>query len=176
MLRPLLSWLTFPGVIVHEFAHAWACRKLGIRVEKVRYLRFGNPMGYVLHERPTSARAHILVATAPFFMSSLFALLAGGISCLGLSSALPPDVRDGLFCLMLWLGFSSALHAFPSSGDMGALHEDLSRPEFGFFAKALLLPVIGILGIVSWGRRYYLDVFYALALVALPPTLLLALG
>lgn len=48
----LISLLTFPGVIIHEWAHKKFCEWLGILVHKVVYFRFGNPAGYVLHEPP----------------------------------------------------------------------------------------------------------------------------
>lgn len=173
LIRLLLSYLTFPGIIAHEFAHAWACRKMGIHVEHVCYLRFGNPMGYVLHERPASAIQHILVATAPFFVSSILALAISFAACLFAISAFPPETRDMITLLAVWLSFSTALHAFPSSGDADALWEDVKNPEIGFLAKAVLIPVVGLLRLVQLGFRYFLDVLFALTMVGLPPALLL---
>lgn len=173
MVRLLLSYLTFPGIIAHEFAHAWACRKMGIHVERVCYLRFGNPMGYVLHERPASAIRHIVVATAPFFVSSLLALALSFTACLFSTSAFPPETRDILTFLAAWLSFSLALHAFPSNGDADALWEDVRDPGIGFLAKAALVPVVGLLRLIQLGPRCFLDVLFALTMVGLPPVLLL---
>lgn len=173
MVRLFLSYATFPGIIAHEFAHAWACRKMGIHIERICYLRFGNPMGYVLHERPASAIQHILVATAPFFVSSILALSISFAACLFNRSSLPPETRDMVTLLAVWLSFSTALHAFPSSGDADALWKEARNPEIGFLAKTMLVPVIGLLRLIQLGPRCFLDVLFALAMVGLPPALLL---
>lgn len=173
MLRLLLSYLTFPGIIAHEFAHAWACRRLGIRVEKVCYLRFGNPLGYVLHERPPSALQHIMVAVAPFFLSTLLALIFSFSACLLIVSGAAPEIRDSGTLLAAWCSFSLALHAFPSSGDADALWADVKNPQIGILAKLLLLPVVGIIRLAQRGTRYWLDILFALTIVGLPPVLLL---
>jgi hypothetical protein len=175
VLRLFLSYLTFPGIIAHEFAHAWACRKMGIHVERVCYLRFGNPMGYVLHEQPSSTTQHILVATAPFFISSILALSISFVACLFNTFALPPETRDMVTLLAVWLSFSTALHAFPSSGDADALWEDVRNPGIGFLAKTVLVPVVGLLRLIQLGPRCFLDILFALAVVGLPPVLLLIL-
>jgi hypothetical protein len=173
MLRLLLSYLTFPGIIVHEFAHAWACRKLGIHVERVCYLRFGNPMGYVLHERPAHAFQHILVATAPFFVSSALALSASFTACLFSRSHLPPETREAFSLLAVWLSFSMALHSFPSSGDANALWDDVMSPVISFTAKTALVPVVGLLRLIHLGNRCCLDILFAMFLVGVPPAVLL---
>lgn len=172
--RRLLTYLTFPGIIAHEFAHAWACRRLGIRVEKVCYLRFGNPPGYVLHERPSSALLHIMVAVAPFFVSSLLALAASLAACLLTASQLPPETRAAVALLAVWCSFSLALHAFPSPGDADALWDEVKCPQISLFSKILLIPVVGVIRLAHLGTRYWLDILYALTIVVLPPVLLLA--
>lgn len=175
MFRTILSYLTFPGVIVHEFGHAWACRRLGIHVEKVCYLRFGNPMGYVRHERPSSTLLYIMAAIAPLFVSTLLAVLISFSACLLASCRLPPETRDTASLLAVWLSFSIALHAFPSSGDADALWQDVKDPEISLVPKALLVPVVGVIRLIQLGTCYLLDVLFALVIIALPPSLLLVL-
>ena len=173
MIRHVLSYLTFPGVVAHEFAHAWACRRMGIRIHKVCYLRLGNPLGYVLHDAPAHAAQHILVAVAPFFVSTVLALAASLSACVLARSAAFPEVRDAVSLMAAWLGFSCALHAFPSSGDGDSLWQDVKNPTVGLFAKLLLVPVVGVIRLGQAGTRLWLDVLFALCVVALPPTLLL---
>lgn len=172
-MRRILTYLTFPGIVAHEFAHAWACRRLGIRVHKVCYLRLGNPMGYVLHEAPVYAIQHTLVAVAPFFVSTLFALLFSLAGCLLARSPLFSETRDVLALMALWLGFSCALHAFPSGGDADSLWQDVASPDVGLFAKLLLAPAVGVIRLAQAGTRLWLDVLFALCVVALPPAVLL---
>jgi hypothetical protein len=174
-VRRIVSYITFPGIVAHEFAHAWACKRLGIRVHQVCYLRFGNPMGYVLHEQPTYAVQHILVAVAPFFVSTVLALAASLTACLLAGSPLFPETRDTATVAAAWLSFSLALHAFPSGGDSDALMADVRSPEIGILAKGLLLPAVGMIRLGQLGARLWLDALFALCVVALPPALLLVM-
>jgi len=48
---PVIAFLTFPGVIVHEAAHLFFCKLFKLQVYDVCFLRFGNPAGYVIHEK-----------------------------------------------------------------------------------------------------------------------------
>lgn len=176
MLRPLLCCLTFPGVVAHEFAHAWACRRLGIRVERVCYLRLGNPPGYVLHALPESPLQQALVCTAPFFLSSLLALTASLSACLIGSCQLPGETRHTAALLALWLGFSAGVHAFPSTADADALRHSLAGRRSSLPLRAALTPVVWLMRLARLGTRFWLDVPFALALVGLPPALLIMIG
>ena len=175
MLRRIVAYITFPGIVAHEFAHAWACRKLGIRVHKVCYLRLGNPMGYVLHEQPVYAFQHIMVAVAPFFVSTTLALVINLAACLLSYSTAYPEIRAAAALGMIWVSFSCALHSFPSSGDADALWNDVRNSDVSFFAKLLLAPVVGLIRLAQIGARLWLDVLFALAVVALPPFALLVI-
>ena len=173
--RLIVSLLTFPGVMLHEYAHAWACRRLGIRVLKVCYLRLGNPLGYVLHEQPASAVQHILVAVAPFFVSTATALAVSLLASLCAASPAAAEFRDLVALSGAWLGFSLALHAFPSNGDGDALWQDVASPGMGLCAKLLLAPVVGLIRLGQAGAVVWLHVLFAVAVVALPPLALVAI-
>ena len=173
-MRLLLAWLTFPGVILHEFGHAWACRQLGIRIIKVCYLRFGNPLGYVLHEQPQSAIQHIMVAVAPFFVSSCVALAVGTTGTLLVYFQTTGAAIDIAIPALAWLGFSFALHSFPSGGDADALWSDVTSNNVGFLSKLLLIPAVGLIRMAQLGSRFWLDVLFAILLTAIPPLLLAA--
>ena len=174
MLRLMLAYLTFPGVVVHEFAHAWACRRMGIRIIKVCYLRLGNPLGYVLHERPNYALQHILVAVAPFFVSTAIALAVSLAASVFFTSHALEDAQDMVMPLGMWLGFSIALHAFPSSGDADSLWNEVKSPDVGLIAKLVLVPVVGLIRLAGIGSRVWLDVLFAVTVVALPPLIVMA--
>jgi Putative zincin peptidase len=169
VLRLALAYLTFPGVVVHEFAHAWACHRLGIAVRKVCYLRLGNPLGYVLHERPAYAIQHILVAVAPFFVSTAIALAISLAATLFVASHALEEFQEIVVAFSMWLGFSIALHAFPSSGDADSLWHEVTSPDVGVFAKLVLVPVVGMIRLAGIGSRVWLDVLFAILIVALPP-------
>lgn len=166
-------YITFPGVIAHEFAHAWACRRLDIRVHKVCYLRLGNPMGYVLHDPPEYAFQHIIVAVAPFFVSTLIALALSLAACGFARAQAFPEVRDSVALAALWVSFACALHAFPSGGDADSLWDDVRSSGISLFGKLLLVPAVGIIRLAQAGTLLWLDVLFALAVVAVPPAVLL---
>jgi Putative zincin peptidase len=173
--RLIVSLLAFPGVVLHEYAHAWACRRLGIRVLKVCYLRLGNPLGYVLHEQPAYAVQHILVAVAPFFVSTVAALAVSLLASIFVTSPAAPELQDLTALVGAWLSFSFALHAFPSSGDGDALWQDVTSPDVSFFAKLLLAPVAGLIRLGQADAAIWLHALFAMAVVALPPVMLVAI-
>jgi hypothetical protein len=173
-VRLFLSLLTFPGIVLHECGHAWACRQLGIRVIKVCYLRFGNPLGYVHHEQPKSAIQHILVATAPFFVSTSAAFAASMMGTLLVYFQTTGALADFAVPVFAWLGFSFALHAFPSSGDADSLWQDVTGGSFGFLSKTVLVPVVGLIRMSQYGSLFWLDALFAVLVIAIPPLLLAA--
>jgi hypothetical protein len=173
--RLIVSLLTFPGIVLHEYAHAWACRRLGIRVLKVCYLRLGNPLGYVLHEQPQYAVQHIMVAVAPFFVSTASALAVSLSASLLTVSPAAAEFRDLAVLVGAWLSFSMALHAFPSSGDGDALWQDVASPGISFFAKLLLAPVVGLIRLSQAGSAVWFHALFAVCVVALPPVVLVSI-
>ena len=164
----ILSYLTFPGVIVHEFAHAWACRRMGVRVIKICYLRLGNPLGYVLHGRPATALQHIVIATAPFFVATFLSLIISCTAGVLFVSHAAIDYQDAILALSLWLSFSVALHAFPSSGDADSLWSDMNSSHVSLACKLLLVPVGGLIRLAGFGRHFRFDVIFAAVVMAAP--------
>lgn len=171
MLRLVLAYLTFPGVPVHEFAHAWACRRIGIRVVKVCYLRLGNPLGYVMHERPQYALQHIMVAVAPIFVSTAVAMVVSLAAAVMIAGRILPEYHYVVLPLLLWLSFSVAMHSFPSSGDADALWNEVRSSRVGCLAKLMLVPAVGMIRLAGIGSRVWLDMLYSVIIVALPPLL-----
>ena len=167
MIRYLLSYVTFPGVIVHEFAHAWACRLMGVRVIKVCYLRLGNPPGYVLHGRPATALQHIVIATAPVFVSTIMSLIISSAAGV-FSASQAADYHGALLVLTLWVCFSVALHALPSGGDADSLWSDVKNPQVSLPAKLLLVPVVNLIRLAGLGRHFWFDVLFAAVVTATP--------
>ena len=60
----VISIATFPGVIVHEFAHQLFCRLAKVAIFEVCYFRIGNPSGYVTHEIPKKTYQNVLILLA----------------------------------------------------------------------------------------------------------------
>ncbi len=129
----MFYFLTFPGVIIHEWAHKIFCQLSGLKVVKAVYFRFGNPSGYVIHEAPHNYFQSFFVATGPIIFNSILSV--------GFSYAIfwltPGSYWRFIF---LWLAFSIAAHAFPSEQDLsGASADGLDYLKRG----SSLWPIIG---------------------------------
>lgn len=166
MLRGILS---FPGVIVHELAHAVACRLCGVRVVKVCYFRLGNPAGYVLHEAPRAAWQHVLIGVGPFFLNTLLAA-AIGVYCLtdGQRALSPRQLA------LYWLGITIAMHAFPSTGDARGIWQRAWSRGTPWLVRLLATPLVGLIYLLALGTAFWLDLLYAAAVTLLAPHWLLA--
>ena len=176
-----LFWLgshlfVVPGVVVHEFAHAAACRLVGVRVLEVVYFRFGDPPGYVRHEQPRRYRAAFVVSVAPFLVNTGVAVAAflglaalvetGGIASVGdVRTASKETLAAG--ALLAWLGLSVGMHAFPSTGDATQLWTR-SRLEWRRSPLVLLgLPVVAVIYVANLLSWLWADALYAIGLLLL---------
>ena len=110
----LVSYLTFPGVIVHEAAHMLFCRLRGLAVLDVCFFRVGNPAGYVIHEETENFTTAFLVSVGPLIVNSILCV----VFCF--PAFVPVRVfgrPDPISYVLLWLGISIGMHAFPSTHD-----------------------------------------------------------
>ena len=148
----LIYILTFPGVIIHEFAHQIFCYFSNVKVHKVCYFRFGNPAGYVVHEVPNSYIKMLLIDVGPLFVNTLISMIAFYFVILEFN------------LILIWLGFSIGAHSFPSSGDADALWKYTKR----FIRKNPLIlfgiPIILLIRVVNELRIFYLDLAYPIFL------------
>jgi len=167
----VIAVLTFPGVIAHEAAHLFFCRLFGLGVFEVRYFRLANPAGYVVHQQPTTFRAAFFVGIAPFLVNSLLCFLF----CL--PAVLPVvelELRDPLAYFFAWLGVSIGMHAFPSDQDLANVWR-LAGPAARRREPLALLsyPLVALLRVADFGRRFWLDYLWGLAIGIFGPLLLL---
>jgi hypothetical protein len=164
----LITWVTFPGVIVHELAHQLFCIWTRTRVVKVCYFRFGNPAGYVIHEVPNSTWHHILIGIGPLFVNTLLGLT------LGLLIESHPWTYDENAVRIggLWLAVSVAMHSFPSTGDARSIWHALWRRKSPFLAKLLGTPLVVIIYAGAVGSVFWLDALYGFGVAVELPKLL----
>ncbi|OIB58549.1 DUF3267 domain-containing protein [Natrialba sp. SSL1] len=178
-----LQLASAPGVIVHEFAHAVACRLTGARIHEVVYFRFGDPAGYVRHEQPNRYFDAFVIGVAPFLVNTVVAfgaLLAfadlvttTGIvtPSSGVFPAVDPEVvsRELLAAVVAlgWLGLVIGVHAFPSTGDANALWAQ-TRARWRRSPLVLLgVPFVLVVYVVSLLSWLWADVLYAIGLLLL---------
>jgi len=169
----LITLITFPGVIVHELAHQLFCRWYKVPVFEVVYFRTGNPAGYVLHEKPQNKWQSLMISIGPFFLNTIIGAL------IALPAALPVFTFENanLFhYLLIYLGVSIAMHAFPSTGDANAILETLKDRETSLLTKIAGYPLIGLIYIGSIGSFIWLDLVYGIAIAVGLPKLIIALA
>jgi Putative zincin peptidase len=156
----IITWLTFPGVVIHELAHQAFCIWTGTRVIKVCYFRFGNPAGYVLHEVPSSTWKHILIGIGPLFINT-----AAGF---GLGLAAEPFRSTGddvLYGILIWLAVAVAMHSFPSTGDAQSIWTSLWKRPAPLLARLIGTPLVGLIYLGAFGSVFWLDLAYGVLVV-----------
>jgi len=161
----LITIITFPGVIVHELAHQLFCRWCKVPVLEVCYFKVGNPAGYVIHE-PTNRPLHsMLISIGPFFINTLLGFL------IAFPASLQYKFGDAnlLDYMLLYLGVSVAMHAFPSTGDASVLWDSVMNKNTPLLTRILIAPVVGIIYLGAFGSFFWLDAIYGVAVaVGLP--------
>ncbi len=168
----LITLVTFPGVIVHEIAHQLFCRWYKVPVFEVVYFQPKNPAGYVLHEKPARRIQQIMISIGPFFVNTILGAL------IGLPAAMPffefnnPGPLD---YVLIYLGVSIAMHAFPSTGDANSIWSMLKEEGTSFWVKVIAYPVVGLIYIGSLGSFFWLDFLYGVAVVVGLPHLIINL-
>ena len=168
----LISLVTFPGVIVHELAHQLFCRLYKVPVFEVVYFRFGNPCGYVIHEKVQNKWQSIMISVGPFLVNTLIA----GI--IALPASLPVftfGTAGPLDYLLIYLSVSIAMHAFPSTGDANSIWHALKEENTPLWARIVGYPLVGLIYVGSFGSMIWLDFFYGVAVAIGVPKLIIAL-
>ena len=169
----LLSIVTFPGVIVHEFAHQLFCRLYKVPVFQVVYFRVGNPAGYVIHEKPSNKWQAVMISIGPFFVNTIIGAL------IALPAALPVFVyhnANPFHYLLIYLGVSIAMHAFPSTGDANSIVSTLREPDTKLYIRIIGYPLVGLIYIGSLGSMFWLDLIYGVGVAVGLPKLFISLA
>jgi len=115
----VIAIATFPGVIIHELAHLIFCRLKKVPVLEVKFFQFDmKTAGYVLHGPVEDFGASFLISVGPFIVNSLLCMLI----CFPASIPLRVfGVSNFPSLVLLWLGVSIGMHAFPSTADAANL-------------------------------------------------------
>jgi len=157
----LISLLTFPGVIAHEFGHKLFCKQFQVPVFKVCYFRFGNPAGYVIHGEPGSFAQSFFIVVGPFIVNNILAIAAFVVASPQITSYGITQVIFG------WLGCSFAMNSFPSKGDAKNLWAMTKQYAFrNFFSVVIGLPFVIIIYVANLLSLIWFDLIWAVLLYA----------
>ena len=159
MLRWLIALATFPGIILHEWAHKFFCDRTRVPVYKTCYFRLGNPPGYVIHGPADTYGKAFLISTAPFLVNTTIAVICYCIALL-IPHSLPAYI-------LYWLGISTAIHSFPSSQDADNLWSYSKRAWRRNPAVLFSFPVIGLIKLASILGTIWFNLLYAIFLLLL---------
>lgn len=166
----LIAILTFPGIIVHEFAHMLFCRLRKVVVFDACYFQIGNPAGYVVHENSSNFTTTFLISMGPFFVNTLLCLL------ICLPAYMPIkffDLEHPLSYFLIWLGVSIGMHAIPSNQDAENVYVQAKEKVKEWNVLALLsFPVIGLIYLFNILRMFWADLIYGVAIGIGVPSLL----
>lgn len=165
----IISILTFPGVIVHEFAHQLFCRLSRVAIFDVCYFQFGNPAGYVVHEIPKKAGQNILIGIGPFFINSILGALIAMPAAIPIFKFGSGSILD---YFLIWVGVSIAMHSFPSTGDAQSIWKAVTGPNVPFITRAIAAPIVGIIYIGAIGSVVWLDLIYGIGIAVFIPTMI----
>jgi hypothetical protein len=166
----VITIITFPGVIVHELAHQLFCRLYKVPVFKVVYFQAEAPNGYVLHEKPQNKLHSVMISLGPFIINTL----VGAI--ISLPAALPVfkfGTAEPLDYVLIYLGVSIAMHAFPSTGDGNVIWEIMKEKETPRWLQIIGYPLVGLIHLGSIGSFLWLDVLYGVGVAIGLPKLLI---
>jgi hypothetical protein len=163
----VIAAVTFPGVIIHEAGHLFFCKLFKLQVYNVCFFQFGNPAGYVIHEKTENFTALFFVSMGPFFANTLLC----AVFC---TAAFLPvwelKVDDLLAYFFYWLGLSIGMHAFPSKDDLSNIWELApDRARHGNVLAILSLPLVAILVVLNYARVIWADLGYGIAVGILGP-------
>jgi len=163
----LIALLTFPGVIVHEAAHAFFCRMFNVPILEVKYFQFSNPSGYVIHGDAEGIKPQFFITMGPFIINSALCVLF----C---SAAFLPvwvfKATDPVAWFFYWLGLSIGMHAIPSTQDLKVLWRQTTQKMKGFDVWAIVsLPLIIVLYPLNFLRIIWADLGYGIAIGVLAP-------
>jgi hypothetical protein len=170
----LITIVTFPGVIVHELAHQLFCRWFKVPVFKVVYFQPQNPAGYVLHETPQHKWQSIVISIGPFIVNTVIGAvvaLPAAMPVFKFKNAGPLDY------VLIYLGVSIAMHAFPSRGDANVIWETVKEKGTAWWIKLIGYPVVGLIYAGSIGSFFWLDLLYGIGVaVGLPDLIILLIA
>lgn len=168
----VITIFTFPGVIVHEFAHQIFCRWMRVAIFDVCYFRIGTPAGYVVHEKPRTEMQHLVIGIGPFLVNTIIGAL------IAFPAAIPVlkfDSGNLLDYALVWLGVSIAMHAFPSTGDAQSIWQSIKHEGAPLVVRALATPIVVLIYLGAFGSIFWLDLLYGAGVALLGPTVLIRL-
>jgi hypothetical protein len=105
-LNEIMHILFFPGIMLHESAHAIACLLLGVKIKKIKFIDKSG--GYVVHEDSKDYKI-IVISLFPFIFNIFISIVCASLIRL-------TENPFHIF-LLIWIGVGSLFFCVPSDQD-----------------------------------------------------------
>lgn len=138
----IISFITFPGVILHEVSHKFFCDYYNVPVYRVDYFRpFSTIAGCVYHEPAQEFKKNFFIGFGPLIINSIICvvLLVPFWVPQMLSTDFMPHASafsNFTYKVVAWLGFSIGVNAIPSKKDIELI--DTSLEDASFFKSGIV--------------------------------------
>ncbi len=133
---------------------------------EVCYFRFGKPAGYVLHELPALPYQQIWIGIGPFLVNTVVGALIAAPAAI---PVIQFDAGDPLDYVLIWLGVSIAMHAFPSTGDARSIWQTLKTRKTSLLTKLIAVPLVSLIYLGAISSFVWLDLAYGMMVAMLLP-------
>lgn len=163
----IISAVTFPGVIVHEFAHMIFCKIRGVAVLDACYFQMDNPAGYVVHAKTSNFYSSFLIAIGPFLVNTILCFMICFPAYVPIKYF---NVDHPLSYFLMWLGVSIGMHAIPSTADADNMWQEAKTHVRSLNLLAIVtFPLVIVIYIFNVLRVIWADLAYGIAIgVGLP--------
>lgn len=148
-------FLTAPGIIVHELAHAFFCFLFGVKIHRLSLLRYNEVAGFVIHDEPRRFLPSFFISFGPLIINSALALW------LFTKITFIVDFQNIMY---VWLGFALALQAIPSTGDAKSLFNNANHNFWRNPLVIIFYPLVLLLYILNFLKYIFIDIIFAAAL------------
>jgi len=168
----IISIITFPGVIIHEFGHYLFCLLTRVKVRSAIFFQVDMKVaGYVIHEDTNKFSSVFLISIGPLIINTLLCLF------IILPVSIPFYVfgeRNILIYFYMWLGISIGMHAFPSTQDATNLWDKAKvECKTGNILAIVSMPLSTLIFIANILKIIWFDAFYAFTIGSLIPQLII---
>ena len=147
----VMNLLTFPGIILRQIAHRYACDILGIPVYEICYFKpLEKISGYVVHEKVTNGYQSFVIIMVPFFINSIICTLMLFPCFLPFALNIPfvdefesrSIINTLIYLLLIWIGFSAGYNALPNNIDIQDAQKSSKNPIYYSFLSFVEFIVI----------------------------------
>lgn len=171
----VIGWLTFPGVVMHEYAHKKACEWRDVRVNQVNYFKIDGS-GSVSHGRTRGFGDVLAINIAPLFVNTVGAfvlyIIAAALYFDNQMVGQIINTSPSWALLFGWLALSLGWHAIPSFKDADNLEREIMNNWRSNLVLLFALPLVLLINLGNILSFLWFDAIYSISIGMVAITLL----